>query len=137
VISILLKSRYVLYWDSELILSPIRMYLPQQPYRCYSFGCRYTWGGWRFSSIIHRVLWSKPTTTVVMCWTVVSSLFVHFVYGYFIWTTCFTIDKLFCWDYDCIIMFFVVRCNSDYQVHVMGYVPYVGWATNSRATVEK
>jgi hypothetical protein len=28
-----------------------------------------------------------------------------------------------------------VRCNSDYQVHIMGCVTYVGWATNSHATV--
>jgi len=33
-------------------------------------------------------------------------------------------------------MFFAVRYNSDYQVHVMGHVLYVGWATNSRAIVK-
>jgi hypothetical protein len=27
------------------------------------------------------------------------------------------------------------RCNSDYQVHIMECVPYVGWATCSRATM--
>jgi hypothetical protein len=29
-----LKSRYVLYWDGEFILSPIRMWPPLQSYRC-------------------------------------------------------------------------------------------------------
>jgi len=32
-------------------------------------------------------------------------------------------------------MFFAVKYNSDYQVNVMGHVPYVGLATNSLATV--
>jgi hypothetical protein len=39
--SILLRSRYILYRDDELILSPIHMWLPPQPYRCYSLGCRF------------------------------------------------------------------------------------------------
>jgi hypothetical protein len=34
------------------------------------------------------------------------------------------------------LLYSTVRFNSDYQVHVMGYVPYVGWATCSRATVK-
>jgi hypothetical protein len=34
-----------------------------------------------------------------------------------------------------VIRFFAVRNNSDYQIHVMGHVPYVGLATNSCATV--
>jgi hypothetical protein len=27
------------------------------------------------------------------------------------------------------------RCDSEYQVHIMGCVPYVGWVTCSRATM--
>jgi hypothetical protein len=36
-----------MYWDGELILPPIRMWQPSQPYRWCSFGYWYTWlGGW-------------------------------------------------------------------------------------------
>jgi len=86
VISILLRSRYVSYWDGELIISPIQMWLTPQPYRCYSFGCRYTWGGWRSSSSVFEILRLKPNATVVMCRTMGVHYFVHFVYG--LWPTC-------------------------------------------------
>jgi len=33
------------------------------------------------------------------------------------------------------LLYSSVRCNSDYQVHVMERVLYIGWATSSRATV--
>jgi hypothetical protein len=32
------------------------------------------------------------------------------------------------------LLYSAVRCNSNDLVHVMGHVPYVGWATRSRAT---
>jgi hypothetical protein len=35
-----------------------------------------------------------------------------------------------------LFIFHCVGCNSEYQVHVMKYVRYVGWATSSRATVK-
>jgi hypothetical protein len=41
---------------------------------------------------------------------------------------CFAIHWLF--------IFRCVRCNSEYQVHVMKCVRYVGWATSSRATMK-
>jgi hypothetical protein len=57
------------------------------------------------------------------------------VYGFFVKSTGYVLVVLFRWNYDGIIMFFAIRYNSDYQIHVMGHVPYAGWATNSRATV--
>jgi len=38
--------------------------------------------------------------------------------------------------YTLIFIFRCVRCNSEYQVHVMELVHYVGWATRSRATLK-
>jgi hypothetical protein len=34
------------------------------------------------------------------------------------------------------VLYSAVRCNFDYQVHVIGDAPYVGWATCSRATMK-
>jgi hypothetical protein len=34
-----------------------------------------------------------------------------------------------------IMCYLLRRCNSDYQMHVIECVPYVGWATCSRAIV--
>jgi len=64
-----LRSRYVLYWDGELILSLIWMWPAPQLYRCCSFGCRYIRGGGWSSGVVSGVLRLKLTATVVMCWT--------------------------------------------------------------------
>jgi len=41
----------------------------------------------------------------------------------------------FCYIDNVIMCYPLCSCNSDYQVHVMECVPYVGWPTCSRATV--
>jgi hypothetical protein len=48
------------------------------------------------------------------------------VYGSFVKSTGYVLVVLFRENYDGIIMFSAVRYNSDYQVHVMGHVLYVG-----------
>jgi len=90
----------IMYWGSELILSPIRMWLPPQPYRWYSFGCRYTWCGWRPRSFVLRILWLELDTTVVMWWTTGCPFFcVFFVYD--LWHLChlFIVKSFFCYIY--------------------------------------
>jgi hypothetical protein len=82
----IIETSVIYYWSGELILSAIQMWLPPQLYRCCSFGCRYTWGGQWSCSVVFGILRLKPTTTVVMGWTMVSSILVYFVYC--LWRMC-------------------------------------------------
>jgi hypothetical protein len=100
VINILLGSRYVLYWDGKFILLPIQMWLPPQPYRCYSFGCKYTWGGWRSSSSVFGILQLKPDAIVVMCRTIS----VHSFCIFCIWLLTYVSHILLYKSFFCIIL---------------------------------
>jgi hypothetical protein len=59
------ETLVIYYWSGELILSPIRMWLPPQPYKWCSFGCRYTLGGRWSCSVVFGILRLKPIVTVV------------------------------------------------------------------------
>jgi hypothetical protein len=71
----------IMYWDGELIISPIRMWQPPQLYRWCPFDYRYTWlkGGPR--GYVFGILRLKHSATVVLSWTIKFTLLGYFVYG--------------------------------------------------------
>jgi hypothetical protein len=91
-------------WGGELILSPIQMWIPPQPYIWSCFGCRYTWDRRWSSSIVLGVLRLKPDATIVMCWTMGVHSFVHFVYS--LWHVCYL---FFCISHSFVMYLYFVK----------------------------
>jgi hypothetical protein len=129
VIIILLRSQYVLYWDGELTFSPVRMWLTLQPCKLWYFGCRYSG-----SKGPEPVFWY--VNRVICFWSLkqIKDKWLFLLYNDdYVYIDVFPLMIGVLLHIDC--CYPLHRCNSNYQVHVMGHVPYVGWAIGSHAIV--